>query len=240
MTGPRLHAARGPAGTAVLDLATGRWTILDPIATGILDWPPAPAERAAVIEQATARWAATGADPALVRAGLTAAAADLDRLRAGRPVHPTRPGPPPTVRFTPNARPAPHIRAAAAVALTAALLFLRFLPIRHVVAVAVAVARAVARLPGRPAGVRDAEALVAAVRAAGSFWPGRVACLEESLAAHLAAALTGRRVRWVLGARFAPQGAHAWIEAERHVVGQDENDRVWPYLPVLTVPESNG
>ncbi|MFI0596685.1 lasso peptide biosynthesis B2 protein [Streptomyces griseus] len=235
MTGPRLHAVRGPAGAAVLDLATGRWTILDPIAAGLLDWPTAPAQRATLIEEATARWATTGADPGLVRAGLTAAAADLDRLRAGRPVHHSPPGPPLAVRFTPDARPAPHVRVAAVAALAAALLLLRFLPIRHVVAVA----RAVLRLPGRPARVRDAEAAVAAVRAAGRWWPGRVACLEESLAAHLAGALTGRRVHWVLGARFAPHGAHAWTETERHVVGQDENDRLWPYLPVLTVPGSN-
>ncbi|MFD5977477.1 lasso peptide biosynthesis B2 protein [Streptomyces bacillaris] len=235
MTGPRLHAVRGPAGAAVLDLATGRWTLLDPIAAGLLDWPPTPAERAAVIEEATARWAATGADPDLVRTGLTRAAADLDRLRAGRPVHHTLPGPPPTVRFTPHTRPALHARVAAVTGLGAALLFLRFLPIRHVVAVA----RAATRLPGRAARVHEAEQTVAAVRAAGAWWPGRVACLEESLAAHLAAHLTGRRVHWVLGARFAPQGAHAWIEAEHHVVGQDENDRVWPYLPVLTVPDSN-
>ncbi|MFJ9188569.1 lasso peptide biosynthesis B2 protein [Streptomyces anulatus] len=235
MTGPRLHAARGPAGTAVLDLATGRWTILDPIAARLLDWPPAPAERAALIEEATAHWAVTGADPALVRTGLSRAAADLDRLRAGRPVHHTLPGPPPAVRFTPGARPALNVRGAAVVGLAAALLLLRFLPIRHVVAVA----RSAARLPGRPASVHNAEAAVAAVRAAGSCWPGRVACLEESLAAHLTAALTGRRVHWVLGARFAPRGAHAWTEAEHHVVGQDENDRVWPYLPVLTVPDSN-
>ncbi len=236
MTAPPLHAARGPAGAAVLDLATGRWTILDPIAAGLLDWPTAPAERAAAIEEATARWATTtGTDPGLARAALTAAAADLDRLRAGRPVHHSPPGPPPAVRFTPDTRPAPHARAAAAAALAAALLLLRYLPIRHVAAVA----RAASRLPGRPARVRDAEAMVTAVRAAGRWWPGRVACLEESLAAHLAGALTGRRVHWVLGARFAPQGAHAWTEAEHHVVGQEETDRLWPYLPVLTVPDSN-
>jgi len=66
-----------------------------------------------------------------------------------------------------------------------------------------------------------------------------VACLEESLAAHFTAALTGRHVRWVVGARFAPHGAHAWIEAEDAIIGQDESDRVWPYVPALQVERSH-
>ncbi|MFI6449656.1 lasso peptide biosynthesis B2 protein [Kitasatospora sp. NPDC050543] len=235
MTGPRIHAARGPGGTAVLDLATGRWKILDPVASDLLDLPTAEPERAAAIEQATARWARAGADPDRVRTDLLRVAADLDRLRAGRPVHHTPPSPTPVVRFTPTARPALRHRVAAGIALATALLLLRAVPVRHVVTVA----RAAARLPGRPAPIHDAEAVLAAVRATGTWWPGRIACLEESLACHLAAALTGLRVHWVLGARFSPSGAHAWVEADRHVVGQDEHDRLWPYLAVLTIGHSN-
>ncbi|MFE8978732.1 lasso peptide biosynthesis B2 protein [Streptomyces cyaneofuscatus] len=230
-----LHAAVGPSGAALLDLATGRWTLLDSIAAGLLQLPDSEPERAAAIEEAVVRWAATGADPGQVRDGLIRAAADFDRLRAGRPLHHARPGPAPTVLFAPTARPALRDRAAAGIGLAAALLLLRALPIRHVVAIA----RAATLLPGRPARVRDAEAVLAAVRAAGTWWPGRVACLEESLACHLAAALTGHRVRWVLGARFIPRGAHAWIEADGRVLGQDEHDRLWPYVPVLTVSHSN-
>ncbi|MFE2528771.1 lasso peptide biosynthesis B2 protein [Streptomyces sp. NPDC059382] len=235
MTQPGIYAARGPAGAAVLDLATGRWTVLDPIGATLLDLPTAAPDRAAAIEDATGRWAATGADPDRVRADLTRAAADLDRLRAGRAIQYIPPGPPPTVRFTPAARPALRDRAAAGIGLTVALLLLRALPIRHVITAA----RAAARLPGRPARADEADAVLYAVRSAGTWWPGRVACLEESLACHLAAALTGRRVQWVLGARFSPRGAHAWAEADRHVIGQDEHDRLWPYLPVLRVGDSN-
>ncbi|MYV95680.1 lasso peptide biosynthesis B2 protein [Streptomyces sp. SID1034] len=119
--------------------------------------------------------------------------------------------------------------------LFAALLLLRLLPIR----VAVAGARAATRLPGRAALPQEAEAAFAAVRRAARLWPGRAACLEESLAAHFAAAFTGRRVRWVVGARFVPQGAHAWIEAGTAIIGQDESDRVWPYFPALQVERSN-
>lgn len=230
MTPARVHAARGSAGAGVLDLATGRWTVLDPIAADLLDLPSDALERSAAIEGFTARWAATGADPDRVRADLERVAAGLERLRAGRPVHLTPPGPTPPVRFAPASRPSIRGWAGAGIGLAASLLLLRLLPIRHVHTLA----RTAARLPGRPARVHDAEAVLAAVRAIGTWWPGRVACLEESLAVHLGAALTGRPVKWVLGVRFAPRGAHSWVVAEGHVIGQDEADRVWPYLPVLT------
>ncbi|MEU0846301.1 lasso peptide biosynthesis B2 protein [Streptomyces sp. NPDC005962] len=116
-----------------------------------------------------------------------------------------------------------------------ALLLLRLLPVRF----AIAGARAATCLPGRAALPQEAEVAFAAVRRAARLWPGRAACLEESLAAHFAAALTGHRVRWVIGARFIPQGAHAWIEAGTAVIGQDETDRVWPYVPALQVERSH-
>ncbi|MEV5281865.1 lasso peptide biosynthesis B2 protein [Streptomyces sp. NPDC051994] len=103
------------------------------------------------------------------------------------------------------------------------------MPIR----IAVGVARAATLLPGRAALPHEAETSPAAVRRAARLWPGRAACLEESLAAHFAAALTGHRVRWVIGARFIPQGAHARIEAGTAITGQDETDRIWPYVPAL-------
>ncbi|MEU2453887.1 lasso peptide biosynthesis B2 protein [Streptomyces sp. NPDC012765] len=235
MTPPAIHAARGPAGAAVLDLATGRWKVLDPIAADFLRLPAGRHAQETAIEEATARWAAAGADPDRVRTDLTRLAADLDRLRSGRPVCWDPPAAPPEVRFAPRVRPTVGSRMAGGLGLAAALLLLSLFPIRHVIAVA----RAAARLPGRPARVQDAEAVLAAVRNAGIWWPGRVACLEESLAVHLAAAFMGRPVRWVLGARFEPHGAHAWVVADGHVIGQDERDRVWPYLPVLTVTPSN-
>jgi len=41
-------------------------------------------------------------------------------------------------------------------------------------------------------------------------------------AARAATRLPGRRVTWVVGARFTSHGAHAWIETDGHVIGQDE------------------
>ncbi|MEU6756007.1 lasso peptide biosynthesis B2 protein [Streptomyces sp. NPDC046685] len=226
----RLYAARGPAGTALLDLASGRWKFLDPIAGDVFDRLAAGATAEAAIDELTDRWAATGADPAMVRASLTSVTVDLATLGVDSAVRRAQPASAPVVRFAPGARPSLWARVAGGAGLVGALLFLRVLPFRHVVALA----RAAGRLPGRPARVEDAESLLVAVRALGAWWPGRIACLEESLAVHLAAALTGRPVRWVLGARFVPRGAHAWVVVDGHVIGQDEADRVWPYLPVLT------
>ncbi|MGW9438653.1 lasso peptide biosynthesis B2 protein [Streptomyces sp. NPDC055607] len=121
------------------------------------------------------------------------------------------------------------------VGLGAALVLLRCLPVHLVVRTA----RYAGRLPGRAASPEEADAMCTAVRRAAGWWPDRAACLEESLAAYLVAALTGRRVAWVLGARFVPQGAHAWIATAGAVHGQEPADRVWPYRAALTVEQSN-
>ncbi|GGU40476.1 hypothetical protein GCM10010289_71640 [Streptomyces violascens] len=82
------------------------------------------------------------------------------------------------------------------------------------------------------------EALYTAVLAViPSWWPGRIACMEISLATVIATALTGRQARWVLGARFLPDAAHAWAEVPEGAVGRDIGDAVdRPWTPVLAVP----
>ncbi|MFJ3194594.1 lasso peptide biosynthesis B2 protein [Streptomyces griseoviridis] len=73
------------------------------------------------------------------------------------------------------------------------------------------------------------------------WWPGRVACMEISLATVIATALTGRRAHWVLGARRLPDAAHAWVEVPEGAVGRDIGDAVdRPWTPVLSVPERRG
>ncbi|MER7045326.1 lasso peptide biosynthesis B2 protein [Streptomyces jumonjinensis] len=100
-------------------------------------------------------------------------------------------------------------RAAALAGLALALVLLR-LPFRHTVR-AVRWAR---RLGHRPLTPARAEALVAAVRHAGRWWPGRVACAETSLGSVLAAAFLRQDLTWCLGARFLPPPTeyHAWVE----------------------------
>lgn len=237
MTRTGLHAALTPQGVALLDLrrGRGRWRFLDPVGAQLwleITHGSTPVD---AVDALTGRWQARGADAGQVRTDLTALVADLDTagllLPAHRPDRQETPG----VRFAATAPAGVLTRLAGHAGLFGALVLLRCLPVRF----ALTAARAVTRLPGRTAGVGDAEAAFAAVRRAARWWPGRAACLEESLAAHVTAALTGRRVTWVIGARFAPQGAHAWIETEGHVIGQEETDRVWPYMPALKVERSH-
>ncbi|MEU6999075.1 lasso peptide biosynthesis B2 protein [Nonomuraea sp. NPDC046570] len=58
----------------------------------------------------------------------------------------------------------------------------------------------------------EARRIVAAAETAARWWPGRAACLEESLAAVLLAACVRRRLTWCLGARTDPYRFHAWVE----------------------------
>ncbi|MEU2855639.1 lasso peptide biosynthesis B2 protein [Streptomyces syringium] len=231
----RVYTAITPAGAAFLDTrcTRGRWVFLNP--TGAALWQVlsagVPAETA--IKELTAHWAARGADPGQVRADLTLltqsfAAARLDPATSAPPTLPA----PDTIRFTTAGWPPKTAdRLSGITGLAAALILLRCLPVRTVVALA----RVVVRLPFPPAAPQEADAVFAAVHRAARAWPGRAACFEESLGAFLAALLRRHRVHWVLGARFAPAAAHAWIETAEAVIGQDEADRAWPYTPALRV-----
>ncbi|MGW2305866.1 lasso peptide biosynthesis B2 protein [Streptomyces sp. NPDC001809] len=122
-------------------------------------------------------------------------------------------------------------RTVAAVGLALSLALSR-LPLRH----RIAVVRALRRLP---AARREPVArLDAAVRhITPTWWPGRIACLEISLATVLATALTGRRASWALGARRLPDAAHAWVDTCEGPVGHDAGDGAdRPYTRVLSVP----
>ncbi|WP_367141080.1 MULTISPECIES: lasso peptide biosynthesis B2 protein [Streptomyces] len=231
----RLYAAITPAGAALLDLrrSRGRWVFLNP--TGAVLWQrlTTGARPQDAIDELTAHWTARGADPDQVRSDLDLLthsfhAARLDPATCAPPP----PLPPSTIRFVHNGwPPGAADRLAGAAGFVLGLLLLRCIPIRTVIALA----GAAVRLPLPPASADEADALFAAVHATARTWPGRAACAEESLGAFLAALLRGRRVHWVLGARFTPAGAHAWIETAHTLVGQDPADRAWPYVPALRV-----
>lgn len=237
MTTPRLYTARLPGGSAaVMDIRAGRgrWQHLNTTAAALWHQLADGASPERAINDLTETFAGQGADADTVEADLAALAAQLRDL--GLLGAPAAPAPDPG---EPHIRPAlpTHTplgaadRAAGLAAMAAALLLLRCTPIRT----SIAVARALARIPRRPAAADQADCLFAAVRRAARAWPGRAACLEESLACYLAAVLRGRRVTWVLGARTAPAGAHAWNEAGAEVIGQDAADRIWPYAPALRI-----
>ncbi|MGW1658478.1 lasso peptide biosynthesis B2 protein [Streptomyces atratus] len=232
-----VYAAPSPDGIALMDVRTGRgqWRFLDPVGARLWQEITDGATLAAAIGDLTAHWHSKGADPDQARTDLTALADDLERADLLHPAAPAARPESTDIRFATPVPVGAGQRLAGHVGLLLALFLLRLLPIRF----AIAGARAATYLPGRAALPCEAEGAFAAVRCAARLWPGRAACLEESLAAHFAAALTGRRVRWVIGARFIPQGAHAWIEAGTAIIGQDETNRVWPYVPALQVEHSN-
>jgi hypothetical protein len=241
VTAPRLFTASLPGGAAaVMDVRTGRgrWQHLN--STAALLWhrlaEGADPERA--VDELTAEFAGLGVEVAVavIRADLVALVGQLrelgllDAARAPAPGHARV-----EVReaLPAGARLRLADRAAGLVGLAAALLLLRCTPIRA----GIAAARTVARIPLRPATPEQADAAFAAVRRAGRAWPGRAACLEESLGCYLAAALRGHSVAWVIGARTAPAGAHAWNETCGQAIGQDPAERVWPYTPALRIQD---
>lgn len=108
------------------------------------------------------------------------------------------------------------------VALAMALLALRCLPLRVVLAIATTIGHLVVRPAPEPLAL-DA---VASCQRAAHWCPGRAACLENSLAAFIALALQGYRADWCIGCRLGPAEAHAWIEIASGPVGEpDRHDR---------------
>ncbi|MCE7081429.1 lasso peptide biosynthesis B2 protein [Streptomyces sp. ST2-7A] len=123
-------------------------------------------------------------------------------------------------------------RCAARLGLAVAVVLLR-LPFRHTVR-AVRLARCFGRgrvEPGR------GEELVAAVRYVGRRWPVRIACVETSLGAVLAAAILRRHLVWCLGARFVPPPVeyHAWVEVPGHGPVGEDTAGGWYHFAALSI-----
>ncbi|MGW7054217.1 lasso peptide biosynthesis B2 protein [Streptomyces sp. NPDC054887] len=85
----------------------------------------------------------------------------------------------------------------------------------------------------RPATMREAESVLAAVRRAADGYPGRAACLEHSLGTVLGLALTGRTADWCLGSADDPYRFHAWVEVAGETVTHPEDDDRVSYRRVL-------
>lgn len=86
----------------------------------------------------------------------------------------------------------------------------------------------------RPATFEQATGAVQAVRRAGWYFPGRTACLEESVAAVLLLGARRLGVRWCHGIASDPIRLHAWVQTED---GADvaEPSSTCAYTPVLTI-----
>lgn len=118
------------------------------------------------------------------------------------------------------------------VAFVLALVLLR-LPFRTSTSVVTTLKR---RLAIRDATVPEAAHRLAAARFVTRHYPGRVACLELSLTAVLAAILLRQRIDWCFGVASDPQTFHSWIEAAGTPVTGPTDDPILPtYRRVLRV-----
>jgi Transglutaminase-like superfamily/Coenzyme PQQ synthesis protein D (PqqD) len=111
---------------------------------------------------------------------------------------------------------------AASFAVPIALILLR-LPFRVTVRAVVALKKALAKQPATADDVR--AAMVAGQRLARCY-PGRFACLEESLTAVIALALLRRRAEWCLGTAADPRRFHAWIEVDGRIIDRIVDNRL--------------
>jgi hypothetical protein len=76
------------------------------------------------------------------------------------------------------------------------------------------------------ADAEQARRVVAAVTRAARWYPGRAACLEQTLAAALMAAVLRRRLDCCLGVATDPYRFHAWVELDgRPVPGPQDQGR---------------
>jgi hypothetical protein len=83
----------------------------------------------------------------------------------------------------------------------------------------------------------QAAGIVAAVARAARWYPGRAACLEQSLAAVLLAAATRRRLTWCIGSVPDPYQFHAWVSIQGQPVpapGESASLRE-SYIPILEI-----
>lgn len=81
---------------------------------------------------------------------------------------------------------------------------------------------------------QEVEQYIRAVRWASKNYPGRAACLETSLGAWLAGALTLKVPTWCIGARFKPLGFHAWVEVNDQPILEPESEQ-WPYKAAVQI-----
>ncbi|MFF4146665.1 lasso peptide biosynthesis B2 protein [Streptomyces sp. NPDC001698] len=161
----------------------------------------------------------------LIRAGLLGPGAGTGRLPQQIPAA--------TTVAEPAARPSLFMRLPAWVGLALALALMR-LPL-HTRMRALGLLRFLPAAPPRLA----ASAAATVLRVRPGWWPGRIACMEVSLATVLTLALCGRRAPWVLGARRLPSEAHAWVWTPAGALGlsgRDADDPRRPWVGVAAAP----
>jgi transglutaminase superfamily protein/coenzyme PQQ synthesis protein D (PqqD) len=110
-------------------------------------------------------------------------------------------------------------------------LLLTCLPFRFTVRVT----RATRRRCRRSATPREVTATITAVRRAAGWWPGRVACLELSLATVTAMTLTRCRADLVIGVADDPCRFHAWVEVDGVPVQTESDPAIDEFRRILII-----
>ncbi|WP_308820158.1 lasso peptide biosynthesis B2 protein [Pseudonocardia alni] len=87
----------------------------------------------------------------------------------------------------------------------------------------------------RPARDTQVVAVLNCVRVIGGVSPVRTACLEETVAAMLALAVTGRRAGWCHGIAADPIRLHAWLSLDGCPVGEPAS--TLRFTPLIQLPE---
>jgi Transglutaminase-like superfamily/Coenzyme PQQ synthesis protein D (PqqD) len=222
------HQSEDHGGVVILDTTAGMWMALNPTAghfwrswqsgagfeEGVAEvaarYPEVPLESIrADAEDLVRDLCSRGLIQAVPPGILASAAADMAEDPAGGP------------------RPARHLVIAAILALVAASIFLRL---------SFSTSFRLVRMSRgswcrRAASPRQAADAVAAVSRAARWYPGRAACLEQSLAAVLVTAVRRRRLDWCLGSIPDPYRFHAWVE----VAGQPVPTPQVGYSRILAV-----
>lgn len=95
--------------------------------------------------------------------------------------------------------------------------------------------RITTRVARRPARDTQVVAVLDCVRVIGGVSPFRTACLEETVAAMLALAVTGRRAGWCHGIAADPIRLHAWLSLDGCPVGEPTS--TLRFTPLIQLPE---
>lgn len=211
------HGAGEHGGSVLLNMRTGQWYAMNPVADALWRAWRSTGDFDSAITAMAAEY--PDASPDHIRQDAQTLAKALAERGLVVLDGPVPPGPPPAECDLPgtpviaaidDVHAAPWRRAMALCAFVVAVLLLR-LPFRATVAVVTGLRHVWCR---RAAHTADVALAIATVRKVSGWFPGRVACLETSLAVLLAMTLQRRSVDWIIGVAQDPYRFHAWTEVD--------------------------
>jgi hypothetical protein len=193
-------------GAVLLHLRTSQFLFLNPVASIFWQRVSQGDSLEAAVEYIARQYSITAER---VRADLELT---VKQLKAhGMLIKPPLPSPP---------RPNWHYRAAGTLGLLGALIMIQ-LPM----GVMIKLARLARYRRREPVKLEPTRRIAKAAQQAGRFYPGRVACLELSLAALIGGAILNAAPEWRLGAAFGQVYFHAWTEVNGELVEDPEPDK---------------